>query len=477
LTIIPKSKSLAFQLTIWYIVILGIIVVLAGAFLYQGFKKGLMSDLDADLFEIAEGLNTIWQRRGVTWDEALAKAETQFKNADPFLLAIERGESQQRAGEKIYRADRVPPGAFVFDREVYDRAEARDWDHLLYLTVSHKALSPSPVRVVFLPLRGETIIQAGVSMARINGELARLALIMALAGILLLALASLGGIFIIRKALRPVRSVVEAARRINADDLSLRIETGNRRDEIGALVDTFNEMIARLEMSIKKIRQFSGDVSHELRTPLTIIRGEIEVLQRKDRTSEEYRQMMISVLEETARMNKIIDDLLFLSRLEALAKIDFAGPVLLDEVLVRSFESRELPARRKGVSLVLRDAVSLRVCGEENLLERLIFNLMDNAIRYTPAGGKIDVSLTAEAGFVVLRVQDSGIGIPDASLPFLFDRFYVVDKSRSKESGGSGLGLAIVKEVVDAHRATIEVRSRPGDGTTFIVRFPEFRPE
>jgi signal transduction histidine kinase len=105
-------------------------------------------------------------------------------------------------------------------------------------------------------------------------------------------------------------------------------------------VDTFNEMIARLEMSIKKIRQFSGDVSHELRTPLTIIRGEIEVLQRKDRTSEEYRQMMISVLEETARMNKIIDDLLFLSRLEALAKIDFAGPVLLDEVLVRSFESR-----------------------------------------------------------------------------------------------------------------------------------------
>jgi two-component system phosphate regulon sensor histidine kinase PhoR len=121
--------------------------------------------------------------------------------------------------------------------------------------------------------------------------------------------------------------------------------------------------------------------------------------------------------------------------------------------------------------------VSLRVCGEENLLERLIFNLMDNAIRYTPAGGKIDVSLTAEAGFVVLRVQDSGIGIPDASLPFLFDRFYVVDKSRSKESGGSGLGLAIVKEVVDAHRATIEVRSRPGEGTTFIVRFPEFRPE
>ncbi len=476
--LIPKTSSLAFRLTIWYIVILGVIVAIAGAVLYQGYRKGLMSDLDGHLFEIAEDANSFWQRRGVTWEEALAKAEERHPNDDPFLSSVELGEKRDGTAQPVvHRTKRISEGALVFDQDVYIRADKRDWDHPLYLTIPEKSLARTSVRVILLPIRGNTIIQAGVSLDRVNGELRRLALIMALAGFLLLGLASLGGVFIIRKALRPVQSVVEAANRISADDLSLRIETRARRDEIGILVDTFNEMISRLEASIKKIKQFSGDVSHELRTPLTIIRGEIEVLRRKDRTPEEYRQTMDSVLEESARMNRIIDDLLFLSRLEAMTGEDFDARIPLDEVLIQAFESRELPARRKGVRLDLKDPVPARIRGEANLLERLIVNLIDNAVRYTPSDGRVEVSLDVQGIEAVLAVEDTGVGIPEEAIPQIFDRFFVVDKSRSKESGGAGLGLAIVKEVADAHGARIDIQSKPGEGSRFVVRFPLAKEE
>jgi len=473
LKLIPKTDSLAFRLTIWYVVILGAIVVFAGTFLYQGYRKGLYSEFDEHLFEIAEDVDAFWQRRGVTWEEALSRAEARHKEDDPFLLAIELPEKGKTdKALTFHRAERVPDGALHFSPDLYLRADKRDWEHPLYLTRTEKALAKTAVRALLLPVRGNAIIQVGRSLDRINGELRRLALIMSLAGLLLLALASLGGIFIIRKALRPVGSVVEAAQRITADDLSMRIEHRGRRDEIGILVETFNDMIARLEGSIKKIKQFSGDVSHELRTPLTIIRGEIEVLQRKVRTPEEYRQTMDSVLEESARMNRIIDDLLFLSRLEALTGEDFDVQVPLDEVLIQAFESRELTARRKGLRLELRDPAPVRIRGEANLLERLIVNLIDNAIRYTPPDGRIEVSLETAREAAVLSVRDTGVGIPDEAIPQIFDRFFVVDKSRSKESGGSGLGLAIVKEVADVHGASIDVQSRVGEGTRFIVCFP-----
>jgi heavy metal sensor kinase len=284
--------------------------------------------------------------------------------------------------------------------------------------------------------------------------------------------ASLGGSFIIRRALQPVTSVVQTAKHITADDLSLRIEAKNQKDEIGALVATFNDMIARLEKSVRKIRQFSGDVSHELRTPLTIIRGEIEVVLRKARSAEEYHETLESVLDETHHMEKIIDDLLFLSRLEATDKIEFSDDVELNEILSRVWDSRSPAAREKGIELKMLPSSPSRIRGERTLLERLLTNLVDNAVRYTPAGGNVVMGVEERGPWLVLTVRDTGIGIPEESLPLIFDRFYVVDPSRSKESGGSGLGLSIVKSVADIHGAVIDIRSRVEEGTTFTIRFP-----
>jgi heavy metal sensor kinase len=314
-------------------------------------------------------------------------------------------------------------------------------------------------------------VQVGISLESTEIDLRRLLIIMILAGAGLLLLASLGGNFIIRKALKPVKSVVQTAKDITADDLSLRIEAGQRQDEIGELVATFNDMISRLEKSINKIKQFSGDVSHELRTPLTIIRGEIEVLLRKERSREEYQKTLKSALEETDYLERIIDDLLFLSRIEALEKKEFDKKVQLDEVVLNVVESQELSAKNKDITLDIKTVEPAQLYGEEILMERMLTNIIDNAIRYTPSGGKVEVSLENKDGKPMLQVQDTGIGIPEESLSLIFDRFYVVDKSRFKETGGLGLGLSIVRQVADSHGAEIEVQSELNKGTTFLIRF------
>jgi heavy metal sensor kinase len=293
-----------------------------------------------------------------------------------------------------------------------------------------------------------------------------------LSGILLLLLASAGGNFVIRKAIHPVVNVAQAANQITTDDLSHRIDAQKRRDEIGVLVETFNDMISRLERSVKEIKQFSGDVSHELRTPLTNIRGEIEVILRKDRDKHEYRNTLKSALEETYHMEKIIDDLLLLSRTESLKRESLRKEVQLDEILLSVYERYEPIARKKNINLDIKKIFSLAIKGQRVLLERMMSNLIDNAVRYTKSGGRIELNLYKEGKDGAFIVSDTGIGIPKDSIPFIFDRFYVVEKSRSKEKGGVGLGLSIIKRVADIHGAVISIRSEINRGTDFEIKFP-----
>ncbi len=470
---IKKFRSLGFRLTLWYIVILGGTIILAWIFLYQGVKDGLLDDLDLKLLEIADEANETWRgERGMTWEEAIQDTEREFKAYRPFIQVVSLHEEGRRGIAEIITSERLEKGIFTFDLDVYYRADRSDIEDLVYETFDKNELGASPVRFILFPVRGPTLVQVGISLSEIENELRSLLVFMVLAGGLLMLFASFGGSFIIRKALKPVKSVVHTAREISADDLSMRIESEGRQDEIGELVDTFNAMISRLEGSIKKIRQFSGDASHELRTPLTVIRGEIEVLLRKERSADEYREALSTVLEETSFLERIIDDLLFLSRIEAIDKKELENPVQLDEILLRTLESREAAAGKKGISLDIQNIDAVAIKGEENLLERMVANIIDNAIRYTPQKGKVEISLADKDDEAILSFLDNGIGIPDEAQPFIFDRFYVVDESRSKETGGLGLGLSIAKHVADTHGATIEVESRIGQGTVFRIRFP-----
>jgi len=398
--------------------------------------------------------------------------EAKYSSHQPFIQLVQIAGHGKQQVERIIRSDRIPEETFLLDTNLYYKADKSDIDNLVFTIVEEERLSSHPLRVVLLPVRGPNILQVGILLEDAAGALNQLLIIMVVAGLMLMLLASLGGSFIINKALKPVKSVVKTAKEITADDLSLRIDTKNRKDEIGALVETFNEMIVRLEKSVKKIRQFSGDVSHELRTPLTIIRGEIEVLLRKDRTKEEYLKTLNSALEESYRMEKIIDDLLFLSRIDALDKSKLKEIVQLKEVVKRVIESRSQSAINKGLEFIAENVKPTRVKGNKDMLERMIANVIDNAIRNTQSGGLVEVVLDKSQDTVRLEIRDTGIGIPEESLPYIFDRFYVVDKSRSRETGGSGLGLSIVKWVADIHRAEIEVQSQVNQGTNFLIKFP-----
>jgi heavy metal sensor kinase len=469
---IKRFRSLSFKLTVWYIVILGVIVALAGLFLYQGFKDSLIRELDGVLLEIADETGEMYSRsRGVTWEEAIRRAEARFLTHRPFIQLVSLAEEGERRVESITHTDRVPEGAFRLGTRLYYRADSSDIDTLIFETVEEDQISAFPLRVFLLPVRGPNVLQVGVALDSTMRDLNRLLIVMVLAGIGLLLFASLGGSFIINRALHPVKSVVNTAQQITADDLSLRIEAKHSKDEVGALVATLNEMIARLEKSVDKIRQFSGDVSHELRTPLTIIRGEVEVLLRKDRDVSEYIRTLDSVLEESQRMEKIIDDLLFLSRIEALDRAKLNQSVRLNEILTTVVESRNPMIRKQGVECEAGEIEEVTVKGNADLLERMIANILDNALRYTQEGGTISYSLTKTGNSAQLEISDTGIGIPADAIPFIFDRFFVVDKSRSKETGGSGLGLSIVKWIVDSHKARIDVRSEEGKGTTVGVLF------
>jgi len=469
---IKRFQSLSFKLTVWYIVILGVIVAVAGIFLYQGFKDSLIQELDGVLLEIADETSEDYSRtRGVGWEEAIERAEARFLSHRPFIQLVALAEEGERRVESVIHTDRIPEGAFRLGTRLYYRADRSDIDTLVFDTVEEEQISTFPLRVFLLPVRGPNVLQVGIALDSTMRDLNRLLIVMVLSGIGLLLFASLGGSFIINRALHPVKSVVNTAQQITADDLSLRIEVKHRKDEVGALVATLNEMIARLEKSVNKIRQFSGDVSHELRTPLTIIRGEVEVLLRKDREASEYINTLKSVLEESHRMEKIIDDLLFLSRIEALDRAKLNQPVHLDEILTTVVESRETVIRNQGLKCEAGEIEEIRIKGSGDLLERMIANVLDNALRYTPKGGRIFYSLKKSGNAAQLEVSDTGIGIAGEALPFIFDRFYVVDKSRSKETGGSGLGLSIVKWIVDSHGARIEVQSEEGKGTAVRIFF------
>ncbi len=467
-----RFQGLSFKLIIWYIIFLGVTITMAGLFLYQGFKDRQLDEVNRIVLEIAdETYEKWWKQKGVTWETAIARSRERFSAHQPLIQLVELNQEKKEI-KKTIRSAEIPEGSFLAEPRLYCKADRSDIDNLVYANISHKDLGPYPIRMVLMPVRGPNVLQVGISLKETYQELNQLLVVMVLSGALLLILASAGGGLIINRALHPVKSVVKTARKISADDLSLRIDAENRGGEIGELIETFNDMIKRLEISVNRIRQFSGDVSHELRTPLTIIRGEVEVLLRKPRRHEEYIDTLNSVLEESQRMEKIIDDLLFLSRVEGLDKSKLHQKVNLEEVIADMIESRIQIVKKKRLILKADEIAPLQIEGSRDLLERMTANIFDNAVRYTPEGGQVKIELKRRGDWAVLIISDTGIGIPEKDLSKIFNRFYVVDPSRSKETGGSGLGLSIVKWIADCHNADIRVSSQSGCGTTFTVSFP-----
>jgi heavy metal sensor kinase len=293
---------------------------------------------------------------------------------------------------------------------------------------------------------------------------------------LALLLASAGGYFLARKSLAPVVAMSSQAGRIGAANLHERLAVENERDELGQLAQSFNSLLDRLGESFERQRRFMADASHELRTPVAILRGEAEVaLSQQARSLEEYRESLSVLHQEAERLTHIVEDLFTLTRADAgqypLQPQDF----YLDELIGESVHAARSLALAKNISLNCDVGSESPIRADESLLRRMILNLLDNAIKYTPDGGRVSVACRRAGDEYVLTIADSGTGIPADLQPRIFERFFRADKARSRsenDGGGAGLGLSISRWIAEAHRGRLELTCSDAQGSTFTAYLP-----
>jgi heavy metal sensor kinase len=290
---------------------------------------------------------------------------------------------------------------------------------------------------------------------------------------LLILLASLLGYWLSGRSLAPINRIIESTERIGVRNLYRRLEVPRPKDELRRLTETLNAMLERIDYSVTRITQFTADASHDLRTPLALIRTNAELAMRRPRSECEYKAALSRILQATDETTELVDHLLTLARADAGATQLTFQIAPLHRVLSRTAEFGRLLATAKGLqwSEELSHGTSI-ICCDPRILERLFLIILDNAVKYTPPGGKLILRETTESEHVVIEIADTGIGIAEKDLPHVFDRFFRADQARSREVRGFGLGLAIASWIAEIHKGSIGVESRLGEGSHFYVRLP-----
>jgi heavy metal sensor kinase len=290
---------------------------------------------------------------------------------------------------------------------------------------------------------------------------------------LLVLLACLLGYWLSGRALAPVNRIIETAGLIGAQNLSSRLEVPKPRDELRRLTETLNAMLARIEASFKSITQFTADASHDLRTPVAVIRATAEITLRKPRAQEEYRRALSTILETSVDTSELLENLLTLARADAGAAGMEMRPLDLAEHVQKARERAALLGLEKALDVTAttpREPVWVKA--DAIAIDRLLLILLDNAVKYSPSGGRCEIALSQSETHAQITVRDSGEGIPESELTNIFDRFYRVDRVRSKNTGGAGLGLAIARWITEMHGGTIAAKSTLGAGSVFQIKLP-----
>jgi len=333
-----------------------------------------------------------------------------------------------------------------------------------------------PMRVGTFPIQrdGQVVgaLQVGLSLEDSEDTLRTLLKVLLALAPAMLLLASGGGLFLADRALAPIDRVTRTAPRISAENLSGRIGMRGPDDEVGRLARTFDAMLERLDAAFARQRQFTADASHELRTPLTAIIGQIDVTLEQPRDTESYRATLATVREQARRLARLSNDLLFLAHADVPLDAVAFEPLDLSDLLPAIAAQVAPLAAARAQTVALAPLPPLAVLGNEDQLIRLILNLLDNALCYTPPGGRIALGGALDGTNVTIRVSDSGPGIAPEHLPRLFDRFFRGNRSRGRAQGGSGLGLAIAQSIARAHGGRIDVESTVGRGSAFTVVLP-----
>ena len=464
--------SLRLRLTLWYTGLLAALLILVGGMVFSRVQASVLGSIDREL-----------QQKGDQIVQLLAISTGSEVIIEPIMAIItstyEEGlyiQVRDNTRRVIFRSPNLGRARIELPEPYYQQA-LQGYAGFYNLSVNQ----PDDLRVYFAPivLDGRTagIVQVARLLSPQRAVLQELSNNLLLLFAIALALAAGGGYWLTGVALHPINEATATALAITrTGNLKRRVPIRRQRmDEIGALISTFNEMLDRLEELFEKQRRFTGDISHELRSPLTTILGNLSLLRRaKKLPPEEQQEMLDEMYSEAERMHRLISDLLLLSQADSGLSINRA-PVELDTLLLEAYRmARRRVGDRLQIQLLHEDRAV--VLGDADRLRQVLDNLINNAIRYTPAGGRIDLSLECRGEEAVITVADTGQGIASDDLPHIFDRFYRADKARTRAEGGTGLGLSIVKWIVDAHHGRIEVESAQGEGSAFHIILPVAEP-
>jgi heavy metal sensor kinase len=450
------------RLTLWYLSVFGVLLIAFSTYIYSIVSRDMRKRFDAAVLRSEQEMVSYFTEF------------VELKNADGGAQETVKKLREGRESAAIFREGQLLASN---DQDVAAAAESTK-----ALEAARRDGKPAYVtdskanrRLVVMPFQLSGVdyaIAVFEPLDKLESEIGQVrnGILVGLPAALILAAA--GGFLMARKSLQPIVAISEQAEHINATNLNERLKVTNPDDELGRLAGVFNALLSRLDKSFAVMREFMADASHELRTPLTIIHGEAEVSVSRDHTAEEYKKSLGVIWDQAKRMARIVRDMLALAHADAGEQKPRKEELYLNDLVEECCQAAQALAAPKHIHLNCESGEDVLIQGNEELLRRMVVNLVDNAIRYTPDGGSVSVKLHSEPSRARLVVADTGIGIPRESLGRVFDRFYRVQDSRMRPNGGSGLGLSIVKLAAESHQGTVELESELDRGSTFVVSLP-----
>ena len=487
-----RFPSIRFKISLWYMLILALTLLLFSFLMHSYLSRRLIDDLDDLLVSRAEGIidsiDAYWESEKTEAEEDGAKDFPFSKIDNDNFLRVARSCVQERSGDPVLLNFTLQ----IFNSNGRMVASTKDLrgipgiplnlqqrlrsgqNSFSDLTIESPGSVNVPARALIVSVQESSrlayIIRVISPLTEIDRALGTLRMTMWLLLPAIVLLTGFAGAFLAKISMRPVEAIINTVARINGENLKLRVAVPTPHDEIRRLAQTFNQMLDNVDDSFSQQQRFVQDVSHELRTPLTILKGELEVSLKRVRSAREYESVLQSNLEEINRIESLVENLLTLAQFDSRQIILYQKEFDLASLLHRIVDDVCVLAEQKRIKIRLHLPNPLRIIGDEVQLKRLFFNILENALKYTDFGGRIEVEMRRQNDDGIVTVVDNGIGIESTELPFIFDRFHRGEESR--KSSGFGLGLSIARSIAEVHRGGITIASLPGEGTTVTVVLP-----
>ncbi len=462
-------NSVRTRLALWHVGVLAVVLISFSVAVYALLSHSFYQRLD-------DSLRTTVSETGLSLSD-------EIRNGAPLSIAATDSLSEHIGAHQaaaVFDMD----GRLVAEntalgniRAPFPRLSTTPTEEAFLYTPSDSRTGPRRVAVQGLTVAGQPyLIVLSHSFESVTNELRVIRLVLYISVSVALLLSGFGGWFLARRSLDPIVEMMERARQIGAENLAQRLPVANPQDELGRLATTFNELLARLDESFAQERRFVADASHELRTPLSVMRTATGVtLDRTGRNEGEYREALIMVDEQARRLTRIVDDMFTLSLSDSGYPSLHSNDFYLDELILETVRAAELLGSRKQVDVHVDPLTETPYRGDEGLLRQLLLNLLDNAIRHTLPHHVVRMKLESNDAGHKIVVADAGTGIPIEAQAFIFDRFFRVDKARSRaeaSNGGAGLGLSIAKWIAEAHGGTLKLQRSDHSGSTFVAFLP-----